>query len=73
MRIQVPLVIEMTDEQVRQYAGEYGLPAQGGKLYAREIVEKVQGYVLTCVQDSAAFRETGDGTGTRGASVSIKH
>lgn len=70
MRIQVPLVIEMTDEQVRQYANEYGLPAQGGRLYAREVVEDVQRYVLSCIQDSAAFGETGNGT--RGADVSIK-
>ncbi len=72
MRIQVPLVIEMTDEQVRQYADEFGLPAKGGRLYAREVVEDVQRYVLTCVQDSAAFGETGDGNDTRGAGVSIK-
>ena len=70
MRIQVPLVIDMTDEQVKQYADEYGLPALGGKLYAREIVANVQSYVLTCIQDSVAFGETGDGT--RGAAVSIK-
>jgi hypothetical protein len=72
MQIQVPLVIDMTDEQVKQYADEYGLPAQGGKLYAREVVENVRSYVLTCIQDSAAFGETGDGNGTRGAAVSIK-
>ena len=55
MRIQVPLVIEMTDEQVKQYAAEYGLPAQGGQLYAREVVQNIRSYVLACVQDSAAF------------------
>ncbi len=42
------------------------------RLYAREVVEDVQRYVLTCVQDSAAFGETGDGNDTRGAGVSIK-
>jgi hypothetical protein len=72
VRIAITLVIEMTDEQVRQYADEYGLPASGGRLYAREVVEDVQSYVLTCVQDSAAFGETGDGNGTRGADVSLK-
>jgi hypothetical protein len=72
MRIQVHLVIEMTDEQVNQYAGEYGLPSQGDRLYAREVVENVQSRVLSCVQDCAAFGETGDGNGTRGATVSIK-
>jgi hypothetical protein len=69
---QVPLVIEMTSEQVKQYAEEYGLPAQDGGLYAREVVENVQGYVLTCVQDSAAFGGAGDGNGTQGATVCIK-
>lgn len=70
MRIQVPLVIEMTDEQVKQYASEFGLPAQGGTLYAREVVEHVRGRVLASVQDSVAFGETGDGT--RRAGISIK-
>ncbi len=72
MRIAVTLVIDMTDEQVKQYADEYGLPAKGGTLYAREVVEDVRSYVLTCIQDSAAFGETGDGNGTRGAEVTIK-
>jgi hypothetical protein len=72
MRIAVTLVIDMTDEQVQQYADEYGLPAKGGRLYAREAVEDVQRYVLTCIQDSAAFGEAGDGNGTRGAAVSIE-
>ena len=58
MRIAVTLVIDMTDEQVKQYADEYGLPAKGGTLYAREVVEDVRSYVLTCIQDSAAFGET---------------
>jgi hypothetical protein len=72
MRIPVTLVIDMTDQQVEQYAAEYGLPAKGGRLYAREVVEDVRRYVLTQVQDSAAFGEAGDGTGARGAAVSIK-
>jgi hypothetical protein len=62
VRIQVPIVIEMTDEQVKQYAAEHGLPADGGRLYAKEVVADVQSYVLTCIQDSAAF----------GAEVTIK-
>lgn len=72
MRIPVTLVIEMSDEQVGQYANERGLPAGGGRLYAREVVENVRSYVLTCVQDSPVLGETGDGNGTRGADVSIK-
>ena len=39
---------------------------------AKDIVEDVRSYVLTCVQDSAALGEAGDGKGTRGADVSIK-
>jgi len=72
MRIQIPLVVEMTDDQVRNYANEYGLPRKGGRLMAKEIVEDVRSYVLTCVQDSAAFGEIGLGDGTRGAFVSIR-
>jgi hypothetical protein len=69
MQIKVPVIIEMTDEQVADYARTYGLPADGGKLYTREVVEDVRAYVLGCVQESAAFGETGTGDG--GASVSI--
>lgn len=65
MRIAVTLVIEMTDEQVAEYAAEYGLPRGGGKLMAREVVGDVRSLVLTAVQDSAAF-------GYGGADVSIK-
>jgi hypothetical protein len=72
MRIQVPLVIDMTDEQVSRYAAEYGLPEGGGKLRARDVVEHVQRRALTCVQDSEAFGETGDGHGTRSADVNLK-
>lgn len=70
MRIQVPLVVEMTDEQVSQYAAERGLEAEGGHPRARVVVADVQSYVLAMVQDSASFGE--DGNGTRGADVSIK-
>lgn len=72
IKVQVPLVIEMTGEQVAAYAEEYGLPKEGGPLRARHIVEDVRAYVLTCVQDSAAFGEIGLGDGTRAADVSIK-
>lgn len=65
MKIQVPVVVEMTDEQVAMYAAGYGLPRSGGRLYAREVVEDVQAHVLNLVQESAAF--AGDG-----ATVSIK-
>lgn len=70
MRIPVPLVIEMTDEQVEQYADEYGLPRTDGRVYARHVVEDVRSQVLTLIRDSEAFGETGDGT--RGADVTIK-
>ena len=73
IRIQVPLVIEMSAEQVAAYAAEYGLPREGGPLRARHIVEDVRSYVLTAVQDSPAFGEImHDGVGARGADVSIK-
>jgi hypothetical protein len=72
IKIQIPIVIEMSDQQVEDYAREYGLPRQGGELRAKEVVDDVRTYVLTAVQDSAAFGETGDGKGTRGAEVSIR-
>jgi hypothetical protein len=72
MRIPVTVVIDMTDEQVTVYADKHGLPRDGGRLYAREVVADVQGYVLACVQDSAAFGETGAGEDARGADVTIK-
>ena len=72
MRVPVTLVIEMTDEQVSQYAAERGIPAGDGWQYAREVAADVRSYVLTVVQDSAVLGETGDGDGTRGAAVSIK-
>ena len=69
MRIQIPLVIEMTDEQVAAYAAEYGLSLP---VRAKDIVDDVRSYVLTAIQDSPAFGEIGDGDGTRSADVSIK-
>ena len=66
IRIQVPLIIEMTAEQVQAYADEYGLgDGTGRPVPAKVIVEDVRSYVLTCIQDSAAFGEIG-------ADVSIK-
>jgi hypothetical protein len=46
MRIQIPLVIEMTDEQVQEYANEYALD----DTRAKTIVEDVRRLVLTGVQ-----------------------
>jgi len=55
----------MTDEQVEQYAGDYGLERAGnGRVMAKTIVEDVRSYVLCAVQNSPAFLE--------GADVSIK-
>lgn len=73
MRIQIPIVIDLTDSQVEQYADDYGLPRNSaGKVMAKDMVDDVRRYVLTAIQDSAAFGEVGDGKGTRGADVSIK-
>ena len=60
MRIQIPIVVEMTDGQVSDYAGEYGLDVR-----AKTIVEDVRSLVLTGVQ--GIF----DGIAT-GATVTIK-
>jgi hypothetical protein len=65
MRILVPLVIEMTDEQVKEYVAECGLPHHDGPLRAKDIVEHVRGSVLYGIQEMADF-------GNGGADVSIK-
>ena len=62
MRIAITLVIEMSDQQVKDYADAYGLPLP---IRAKDIVDDVRRQVLTGIQDSTAF---GDG----GADVSIK-
>jgi hypothetical protein len=65
MRIQVPLVIEMTDEQVKEYAGFAGLPHHGGPLRAKDVVDDVREHVLASVQAL-------DDLCSVGADVSIK-
>lgn len=50
MRIPVTLVIEMTDEQVKAYAAEYGLPFHGGPLRAKDVVEDVRDNVVVSIQ-----------------------
>lgn len=72
MKVVIPVVVEMTDEQVAAYANEYGLTPPGSGPYVREIAADIREYVLGCVQESAAFGEIGDGYGTRGAEVSIR-
>jgi hypothetical protein len=71
MRIPVTLIIDMTDAQVQDYAEVQGIPlVNGGKPYAKDIVEDVRRYVLAAVRDSPAFGQTG--LGTRAANVTIK-
>lgn len=65
MRIVVPVVIEMSDTQVEDYAQANGLPSAGSRLYVPHVVEDVRSYVLTCIQDSA-------GLGEGAADVSLK-
>jgi hypothetical protein len=58
MRVVIPVVIDMTDAQVQDYADEYGLPlSNGGKPYAREVVADVRAYVLNSLQQCPAFYE----------------
>lgn len=66
MRIAVTLVIELSDQQVADYAERAGIPQQAtGHFRAKDIVDDVRGYVRNCIQDSAAF-------GDSGADISIK-
>jgi hypothetical protein len=46
MRIQIPIVVEMTDEQVQAYANDYALD----DTRAKTITEDVRSLVLTAVQ-----------------------
>lgn len=51
MRVQIPLVVDMTDEQTRRWAEEHGIAEVGGHLYARDVVNSVQAAILDEVQD----------------------
>ena len=57
MRITIPVVIDLTDQQILDYADEYGLPRNGGRLMAREVAEDVREYVLNALRQSPAFYE----------------
>lgn len=62
----IPVVIEMSDRQLADYALDYGLPRDNdGKPYAKDVVADVRAYVLSSLQQCAAFYEGG-------ADVSIK-
>ena len=50
MRTVVSLVIEMTDEQVKGYVAEFGLPFHDGPLRARDVVSSVREAVLNDIQ-----------------------
>ena len=49
MRIAVTLVIDMSDQQVRDYAAEFGLVPPTGKPRARDTVEHVRDWLLADV------------------------
>lgn len=50
IRIQIPLVIEMDDEQVKEYVRDNNLPNHDGPLRAKDIVEDVRRYVQYSIQ-----------------------
>lgn len=50
MRIVVPVVVEMTNEQVGMYAAEQGLARRGYVLHDSDVREDVRGLVLTATQ-----------------------
>jgi hypothetical protein len=64
-RIAVTVVIEMTNEQERAYADEYGIGDASGKFTKKQLVNDVREYVLTSIQHSAAF-------GSGGADVNLR-
>jgi hypothetical protein len=69
IRIPVTVVIELDDEQQAEFAEYRGL---GKNPRAKDVVASVHAYVLTHIRGAPAFGLTGDGTGGRGAHVSIK-
>lgn len=51
MKTVVSLVIDMTDEQIADYAAEHQIPVQAnGRPRMKDIVEDVQSHVLALVQ-----------------------
>jgi hypothetical protein len=65
IRVVVPLVIEMSDEQQTSYANASGLPHHDGPLRAKDFVDDVRLYVLGAVQHSAAFDDDGAAVSVR--------
>lgn len=57
MRIVVPVVVDMTDPQVAEYAADSGIGTR-----AKDVVASVRSYVLTAVQESPALAGTADVT-----------
>ena len=50
IRVPISIVIEMDDEQVKNYASEYGLTVDGVRIRAKDIVQDVRENVLHSVQ-----------------------
>jgi len=64
IRVQVPLVVEMTAEQVTEWAADHGLSLSPGRTPVKAIVDDVQRHLLNLAR--------GDyGLGS-GASVTLK-
>jgi hypothetical protein len=59
IRIPVPLVIELTDDQEAVYCEEYGLVRDGVMPLAREVAESVRAAVLAQLQHGPVFCESG--------------
>lgn len=55
-QVQVPLVIEMTDKQAREYAASQTPPLTGdGFIRMKDLVASVQARALTAVQGAPEF------------------
>jgi hypothetical protein len=56
IRIPVTLVVEMDDDQLREYLADAEVPAApSGHVRARDIVKDVREYTLAAVANSGAF------------------
>lgn len=64
MRIVVPVVVELSDQQVTDYGSDLGM---GAKPRAKDVVENIRGLVVEAVR--AAFEGSAYGSG---ADVTLK-
>lgn len=56
MRIPIPLVVDMTDEQVAEWASLNQLPGAGSHVMAKDVGDDVRSHVLTVLNSGILAR-----------------